>query len=70
MSSRSLYSYLVFLPCVELWPSQQSCEPEQMLLSPFSGWETEAQQGGVNFPKPHSKGRARIREPLPISFAP
>lgn len=70
MLSRSLYSYLAFLPCVELWPSQQSCEPKQMLLSLLSGWETEAQKGGVNVPKPHSKGRARIGEPLPISFVP
>ena len=30
----------------------------------------QVQKGGVNFPKPHSKGRARIREPLPVSFGP
>lgn len=61
MSSPSLHSYVVFLPCVELWPSQQSCEPKQMFLSPFPGWEIEAQKEEVNFPKPHSNGGARIR---------
>ena len=30
----------------------------------------QVQKGGVHFPKPHSKGQARIREPLPISFGP
>ena len=30
----------------------------------------QVQKGGVNFPKPHSKDRARIREPLPVSFGP
>ena len=30
----------------------------------------QVQKGGVNFPKPHSKSRARIREPLPVSFGP
>lgn len=68
--SSSLHSNLAFIQSIEVWLSQQSWEPEWLLYSPFPDWETEIQNGEVNFPKPCSKGRARIRKPLPVSFIP
>lgn len=37
-------------------------------VSPFPGWETEAQKGEVNLLKPHSSGKTGIRKPQLLSF--